>query len=322
MKLLQLLIGAALAIALVPVAHAQQDFPNRPVRIIVPFPPGALTDAMARLLATRLAETWKQPVVVENKAGASGMIGTEYVFRAPPDGYTLLFTPKEPLVLAKLRMSNLGFDPAALSPVSIVTRSTVVMLASPNVPAQTLPQLIAYAAANPGVLNYASPGTGSNAELASDLFGYLTKTKGTNVPYQGIAPATTALLAGQVDILFDAMGNALPNIRAGRLRALGIAAEKRNPALPDVPTVAEYVPGFSSSIWTGMAAPPKTPQPIVDKIAADIAQALKHPDFVARIASTSGLEAAGTSPAEMRQTMNEESERWAAVIRKTTRESE
>ncbi len=317
MKLFRLAVVAAFALALQPAAHAQQDFPNKAVRIIVPFPPGALTDAMARLLAARLGEMWKQPVVVENKPGASGTIGTELVYRAAPDGYTLLFTPKEPLVLAKLQLPDMSFDPANMTPVSIVTRSTVMMLASPNAPVKTLPALIAYAKEHPGTLNFASTGAGSNSQLSNDLFAYLTKTKVTNVPYQGIAPAATALMGGQVDVLFDAMGNALANVKAGKLIALGVAADTRNAALPDVPTVAEYVPGFNSSLWTAVAGPPKMPAALADKIAADIAVAIKSPEFVARIQATSGLDAVGSTPEEMQKVMTAERAQWERVIRMT-----
>jgi tripartite-type tricarboxylate transporter receptor subunit TctC len=299
------------------IVHAQNKFPTRPVKVVVPFPPGALTDSLARLLASKLQEKWQQPVVVENRVGASGNIGTEFVYRSPADGHTLLFTPQSTLVLSKLMNPLVGFDPESFSPIAMVTRSTVLLLVNAKSPIQNVEQLIAYATNNPGKLNFASTGIGSTAQLSNDLFLYLSKTKGVNIPYQGIAPAANALLAGDVDVLFDAMGNSLPHIRAGKLRALAVAGVMRNPALPDVPTVSESLPGFASPLWTGLVAPPKTPQIIIDQISADVAQALRHPDFLTRIASTPGLDSVGSTPDEMQRAMKDERERWSQIIKMT-----
>jgi tripartite-type tricarboxylate transporter receptor subunit TctC len=296
---------------------AKSRFPDRPVKIVVPFPPGALTDTLARLLASKLWEKWQQPVVVENRAGASGNIGTEWVYRSAPDGYTLLFTPQSTLTLSKLLTPQMQFDPATMTPIAMVTRSTVLMLANPKVPAQTVPELIAYARAHPGKLNYASPGVGSTSQLANDLFFKLSKTDGMNVPYQGIAQATNALLAGDVDVLFDAMGNSLGNVRSGRLKALAVASDSRNPALPGVATVAETLPGFVSPLWTGVAAPPGTPPALAAQISEDIAQVLRRPDIVAYIGKIPGLEAVGGTPGQMQQTMKREHELWVGLIKLT-----
>ncbi|GAA0517737.1 tripartite tricarboxylate transporter substrate binding protein [Pigmentiphaga daeguensis] len=308
-----LLLAAA---AVVLPAHAQH-YPSKPVKIVVPFPPGALTDTLARLLAGRLQEKWGQSVIVDNRAGASGNIGTESVFRSDPDGHTLLFTPQAPLVIAKLLNPKLAFDPDRLAPVAVVTRSTVVVVANPKTPFTNIRQLIDYAKANPGRLNFASTGFGSTAHLSNELLFEMSGIKGVNVPYQGITPASTALQAGEVDVLFDAMGHALTSIQAGKLRILAVAGAARSDALPDVPTVAETLPGFLSTLWTGVVAPPGTPAGIVNKISADIAEALKHPEFAGRIDKLNGIEAVGSTPAEMNEVMREERERWARVIRVT-----
>ena len=189
------------------------------------------------------------------------------------------------------------------------------MLVNPKVPAESVQQLIAHAQANPGKLNFATAGVGSTAHLSNELFYSLSKTTGTNVAYQGIAPATTSMLAGETDVIFDAMGNSLGNVKAGRLRAIAVAGPKRSSALPDVPTVGETLPGFESSLWTAMAAPPKMPPALAEKISADVREALKHPDFVARFANTPGLEAVGSMPAEMAAITRAERDRWAAIIK-------
>ncbi|WP_160142270.1 Bug family tripartite tricarboxylate transporter substrate binding protein [Pigmentiphaga humi] len=288
------------------------------MKIIVPFPPGALTDSLARQLAGRLQEAWHQPVVVENRAGASGNIGAESVYRAAPDGYTLLFTPHATLTLAKMLTPQIAFDPDAMTPVSMVTRSIVLLLASSKVPADNVAQLVAYAKANPGKLNFASTGVGSTAHLANELFFRMAGVSGVNVPYQGVAPATTALLGGEVDLFFDAMGNSLPNIRAGKLKVIGVAADRRNDALPGVATVGEALPGFSVPLWTGLACPPKTPAPLAEGIAREVGRALTHPDFARRFANTPGLEAVGSTPAEMQRAVEAERARWADIIKLTT----
>jgi tripartite-type tricarboxylate transporter receptor subunit TctC len=294
-----------------------QDYPIRPIKIIVPFPAGALTDSMARLVAAKLQEKWGQAVVVENRAGASGTVGTEAVSRAVPDGYTLLFTPQQPLVLSKSINPAMSFDASTIAPIAIVTRSTVLLLASSKLRVGSMQELIAYASSNPGKLNFASTGIGSTAHLSNELFMHLAQINAVNVPYQGVAPANTALLSGEVDLLFDSAGNALPNVRAGKVKILAIGSEKRSSFFPDVPTVAEKLPGFGSYLWSGLAAPPNTPRVIVEKLSAAISELLKQPDVVARFTSLPGVEAVGSSPNEMRQAIASEREQWAKLIRAT-----
>ncbi len=312
---LRVLLTTALAFVL-PTTYAQ-DYPSRAVKIVVPFPPGALTDTMARLLAARLQEKWSQTVIVENRAGASGNIGMESVFRSKPDGYTLMFSPQSPLVLTKLLNPSLSFDPDLLVPISMVTRSTVVLLANPKVPAKNVKELIEYASANPGRLNYGSSGFAGVAHLSNELLNQMGHIEGVTVPYQGIAPATTALLGGEVDILFDAMGNSLSNIRSGKLRILAIANAERSSVMPEVPTVAETLPGFSASLWTGLVAPPGTPEKLATQISQAVAESLKHPELARRLASMDGLQAVGSTPQAMKKEMQEERERWSKVIKTT-----
>jgi tripartite-type tricarboxylate transporter receptor subunit TctC len=314
-----MLLAAALFVA-IPVQA--QDYPSRPIKVVVPFPPGALTDLLARMVSGKLQARWGQPVIVENRAGAAGSIGSEFVFRAEPDGHTLLFTPHSPLITSKMLNARQSFDPEAFVPVAVVTRSTVLLLVNPKVAAENLPQLIARAKASPGRLNYASPGIGSTTHLTNELFNIMAGVQITHVPYQGIGPAMTALLSGEVDMLFDAMGNALPHVRSGKARVLAVATEKRSPVVPEVPTVAEALPGFLSTLWTGMAAPPKTPAAIAGRLSAAIAAALQEPDVVKRLSELNGVEAIGSTPEEMARLMKEERERWGNVIRATGAKTE
>ena len=296
-------------------ASAQSSFPNRPVKIVVPFPPGALTDSNARLLAAQLQLLWQQPVVVENRPGASGNIGTEVVYRSKADGYTLLFTPQSPLTLAKLLAPQLNFDPENMSAVSMVSRSTVLMVVNPKLPVRNVQQLIAYGLANPGKLNFASTGVGTTAQLANDLFFKISKVQGVSIPYQGIAQATTALLAGDVDVLFDAMGNSLGNIKSGKLKAIAVCGNSRNPNLPDVESTSESMPEFIAPLWSALAGPPNLPTDIAKKISQDVAQALRSPEFVTRFSQTPGLEAVGSRPEEMQQAIKQETQIYSQLFK-------
>ena len=297
-------------------ARAQEAaYPSKAVRIVVPYPPGG-ADRLARIVADRLRERFAQPFVVENKAGAAGNIGGEEVFRAAPDGYTLLFSAPGTLVTNKSLYPKLRFDPDAFVPVSVITTSPNVLVVNPTSPSDSVQKLLAAARANPDKLNYGSAGGGSTPHLAAELFKSLSGTKIVHVPYKGTAPALTDLFGGQLDILFVEFASALPHIRGGKLRALGVGSEKRNPLLAGVPALAEVLPGFNSTVWFGIVAPPGTPALIANRLSSAIAESLKQPDMAKRIADT-GVEAVGSTPEQMAAFMKEERERWGRVIRET-----
>ncbi|MBI2320464.1 MAG: tripartite tricarboxylate transporter substrate binding protein [Betaproteobacteria bacterium] len=304
----------SVALAL-PSAARAQDYPSKPIKIIVPNPPGGGNDFVGRLVAERFREKWKQSVIVENRAGASGSIGAEAVARSAPDGYTLLVTPPASLVINKSFYAKLAYDPDAFVPVSVIVAGPGVLLLNPQVAAESLPQLIAFGKANPGKLTYASQGNGTIAHLAGELFQSMGGVKSVHVPYKGSGPAMAGLLGGQVNMMFGELAPALPHIRAGKLRVLAVGSEKRNPMLPDTPTMSEMLPGFAFSYWIAMVAPAGTPSAIANKLSAAIAE-LKQPEAAKRLLDTS-LDAIGNTPAEMALFLRQESERWGNVIRVT-----
>jgi tripartite-type tricarboxylate transporter receptor subunit TctC len=300
-------------------ASAQGDassYPNKPIRVIVPYPPGGGADILARILSEKVQAKWGQPIIIDNRSGAGGNLGTEAVYRAAPDGYTLLFTAQPPLVANKSLYSKLSFDPDALTPVAVMATAYSVLLVNPKVPANNVRELIAYAKANPGKLNYASQGIGNAAHLTAELFNSQAGIKLVHIPYKGTGPALADLIGGQVDVMFGELATAGPHIRAGKLRVLGTGGEKRHPALPDVPTIGETVPKFVAPVWQGMVAPPGTPAAITNKWAAAINEVLKQPDVANRLREMSMIPAGGT-PEDMAQFMKEERERWGSVIRAT-----
>lgn len=310
-KLSRLLPVIALAFAGMACA---QDYPVKPVRMVVPFPPGALTDALARLVAEKLQAKWGQPVIVENRAGAAGNLGAELVARAEPDGYTLMFAPPGPLFLNKHLYSKLAYDPEQFVPISLLVTGPVALVVNSAVPATSLQQLIALAKASPGRLNYASGGSGNTTHLAAELFNSMAGVNTVHVPYQGIAPAITALLGAQTDMMFVDLGAAMPNIRAGKLRALAVGGERRTDLLPGVPTLDETLPGFVAMGWLAMAAPPRTPPSVTGRISTAVAESLRLPDVARRVQEMS-FDNVGSSPAELAKFIGQENQRWGKLIR-------
>lgn len=308
----RMLFAAALAFSLT--AHAQ-DYPSKLVKVIVPVAPGGGPDVFARVLVEKLMDKWGQPVIVENRAGAAGNIGMEAASKAAPDGYTLVFAHQPPLVINKTLYAKLSYDPDAFAPISVVVAVPMVVVVHPKVQVQTVQQLIAYAKANPDRLNYASAGSGSTPHLAAEFFKSRTGVRIVHVPYKSNAPAVGDLLGGQVDLMMLDLGSVLQHARTGKLRALAVLTEKRNPALPDVPAMSEILPGLVVSPWWGMVAPPKTPAAIAEKVSATVAEALKHPDVAKRLTEMGNLVAVGSTPAEMEQFLRVERERWGNLIR-------
>jgi tripartite-type tricarboxylate transporter receptor subunit TctC len=284
------------------------------VRIIVPIPPGATADSLPRIIADKLSAKWGQPVVFENRPGAAQNIGAEVVARAEPDGYTLLATPPSPLTVNQSLYPKLGYDPASFVPVTVMAQLPNVLMVNPKIPVTNVQELIAYAKQHPGKLSYGSAGTGSTPHLSMELLKSLSGVEWVHVPYKGLAPALTDLIAGHVDMMIDNLGNALGPVISGRLKGLAVGSAKRIPQLPEVPAMAEFFPDFVSVTWFAIIAPPGTPIQLADKLSADIREIINLPEVSKKFADLSST-AVGSTPAETAAFIKEERERWQQVIR-------
>jgi tripartite-type tricarboxylate transporter receptor subunit TctC len=312
-KFLHLAAGAA-ALPAVPRLASAQTYPARPVRLIVAFPAGGTSDIVARVIGQRLSEQLGQQFVVENRPGAGGNIGTEAVVRSAPDGYTLLVASNANAANATL-YDKLNFDFARdIAPVAGLIRVPNVVEVPPSLPIKTIPELIAYAKANPGKINMASAGNGTSQHIAGELFKMMTGVNMLHVPYRGSAPALTDLLGGQVQVMFDLMSTSIEYIRAGRLRALAVTTATRSEALPDLPTVAESVPGYEASSWQGLGAPKGTPTAIVDRLNTEINAALADPKIKARLANL-GASVISGSPGDFGKFIADDTGKLAKVIK-------
>jgi tripartite-type tricarboxylate transporter receptor subunit TctC len=290
------------------------DYPSRPVRIVVGYPAGGVSDILARLVGQRLTERLGQPFVVENRPGAGSNIATEFVTRAPPDGYTLLLVGVANAINVTL-YADLRFNFIRdIAPVALIERAPLVMEVHPSVPATTVQEFIAYARANPGVINMASAGTGGGSHVAGELFKMMTGVNLVHVPYHGSPPALTDLLAGQVHVMFDNPASSVELIRAGRLRPLAVTAAMRVPQLPDLPTIGDFVPGYEASGWNGVGAPRNTPAEIIDLLNREINATLSDPGMQAQLAGLGGM-AASTSPAAFEKLIAEDTEKWTRVVK-------
>ena len=307
------------ASAIAPPAHAQPDpaaaYPNRAVKIIVSAPPGGGLDIAARVVADRLAKLWGQPFVVENRPGAGGNLGTEAVAGAEPDGYTLLAAQPAPLTTNVVMYKKLNFDPAALEPLAIMTSIPNTLVVRTDFPANSVQELIAYAKANPGKVNFGSQGVGTTPHLTGELFARVTGIKLTHVPYRGTAQAVNDLIAGHLDLLFFQLDSVREQVQAKRAKMLAVTTPERVPAVPEVPTMDEAgVKGFRSDTWNALAAPPKTPAAIVAKLNAGINEVLKQPDTAEHLRGMN-MTPIGGAPDGIKAFIKDETERWGDVIR-------
>ena len=296
--------------------HAQA-WPSKPIRIIVPFAPGGPADLLPRLIGPKLTEAWSQPVVVENKPGAGGSIGMEMVAKSAPDGYTLVIGPTGNLVVNQHLFASLPYDPMKdLAPITLIATFSNVLVVHPDVPATTVSELVAMAKAKPGSLSYGSPGTGSQPHLGGEYLKQLAGIEIVHVPYNGTAPALRDLLGGQIQFMFSQTSAALPQIQAGKLRALGVASLKRAAQLPEVPTIAESgLPGFEAVSWYALMAPAGTPKDVVAKLHGEIAKVLQMPDIREKLAAQGG-EPVGNTPEQLATLMRSESARYAEIVKR------
>ena len=307
-------LATAAAIAAISQSAFAFDYPTKPVRLIVGVAAGGANDTVARLLAQTLSERLGQPVVVENRPGAGGNIGLEAVVNAPPDGHTLLFaTSANALSVSFYDKSSISFA-RDITPVASLVRGPLIMEVNPSFPAKTIPEFIAYAKANPGKINMASAGIGNTTHVAGELFMMLTGTKFTHVPYRGGAPAVTDLIGGQVQLYFDGISASLDHVRSGRLRALGVTTAQRADVLPDIPAIAESVPGYEANGWYGIGLPKNVPAEVVEKLNREINASLADPKLKTRLVEI-GYATTGSSPAEFGSMIAREIEKWVKVIK-------
>ena len=310
-------IGGLLLLVLVgalPAAHAQSGkWPERPVRVIIPFPPGDSPDVVARLLAPRLFEEFGQQFVVDNRTGASGTIGSEIAARANPDGYTLALVPSSYATSAVFY--KLPFDPVkGIAPIAMIAAGPSLLVAHPSVKATNLKEFIELLRAQPRALNFGSSGSGTTPHLMVELFMQMTRTEMVHVPYKGAGPSVAGVIGGQIQVTVGSVPAFIPHLKSGRLRALAVTTEQRSPALPDVPAIAESVPGYSVSGWNGMWAPAGTPREIVSRLNQALARLLKQPDIQERLRA-SGREPAHSTPEEFAGAIARDIAMWSKVVR-------
>jgi tripartite-type tricarboxylate transporter receptor subunit TctC len=306
---------AALALAAATGAAAQaQNFPNKAVRLVVPFAAGGSTDIIGRTIGQKLAELWNQPVVVDNRPGGSTVIGTDIVAKAPPDGHTLLVTPA-PFTIVPSLIAKLPYDPARdFEPITLINTTPLVVVVHPGVPAKSIQELIALAKRKPGMLNYGSSGNGGSNHLAGELFNAMAGVKMVHIPYKGNAPALADLVGGHVDVVFNGLTSAMPLIKSGKLRPLAVTSLTRAGSLPELPTLDELgLKGFQAVAWNGLTAPARTPREVVARINADVLKVVRSPELLERLRNE-GSDPVGSAVAEYAAFLREEITKWRKVI--------
>ena len=305
-------LGIMLIVALPVLA---QSYPSKPIRLVLPYPPGGGTDVIARPLAQKLTEQLGQQVIVDNRGGAGGNIGMEFVAKSPADGYTLLFALTAQYAVNPSLYPKLSYDPIRdYAPISLLANAPYLLVVHPTLPAKSVAELVALVKARPGQLSYSSSGNGSGAHLAGEMLRSLARVEIVHVPYKGAGPAMPDLIAGQVQLSFITYTAAGPHIKTGRLRALGVTTAKRSPTLPDLPAIGETVAGYDSAVWYGFAAPAGTPLEIVSKLNAEVLRVLAAPDFRSRI-TLEAVSPIGSTPEEFGSFMKSEIVRWAKVVK-------
>jgi len=315
-KISRLISIAVVSLLVLTMQATAEHYPDRVVRIVNPYPPGGSVDVMARILAQKLSDNLGQQFIVENRSGGGGNTGSDYVAKAEPDGYTLLFTAPGPLTVNQTLYTKLTFDPAKdFAPIALFATAPIVLIVNPAVPANNVQELIALAKKEPGKINFASAGNGTTNHLSGELFKSRANIDIVHVPYRGAGPAMNDIVGGHVQMFFDLMPVVLPQIATGKVRALANAGAKRPSALPDVPTIAEQgLAGFDASSWYGLVAPARTPEPVLAKLRDEVAKALKAPDMIARIHEL-GSEPGTVFGSDFGAFMAEETRKWADVIR-------
>ena len=316
-KLMRPFLIAGILVGLPLQAQAQSDYPNRPIRLIIGFPAGGSTDIVGRVVAQKLGERLGQAVVVENKGGAGGTIGTDAAAKAAPDGYTLTLGTTSTMAVAPGAYSKLGYDPIKnFSPISLVAVTPYLLVVNPQVPANTLAELVTLAKSQPDKLNFASAGNGSTTQLAMEMLNDVAGMKMTHIPYKGNADADLAILSNQAQVLFGSMPALLQHAKTNKLRALAVGTSKRSPALPDVPTVAEQgYPGFEAALWLGVLAPTGTPKPIIDKLNKELVAIAATPDFKAAM-DKNGADATSNTPEQFANLIKNEVSKYGSIVKK------
>jgi tripartite-type tricarboxylate transporter receptor subunit TctC len=308
----------AATLASMPAAHAADtvgNYPNKPITVINPWTPGGPADTVARPILQHLSEMLKQPVIMENKAGANGVIGAAYVARAAPDGYTLLFSHVGPITISPAVQKDMPYDSLRdFAPITQVVSAPTVLVVRPDLPIHDLKELVEYARANPGKLSYGSVGPGSTTHLAGEMLAGAAGVKLLHVPYKGAAPVVTDLLGKQIDMAFLNISAVVPYLKSGQLRGIGVSTLKRSTLLPELPAIAETYPGFEVNSWYGLMAPAKTPAAIVDLLQKDVAQILTLPD-IKKMMDINGLQPEGTTPAVYTEQIKKDLARWAAAVK-------